>query len=95
MLHDGRAHVAEELALRVSGETHRVSAGRETPLLYILVDDLGFKGPKFACGLARCGACSVLFDGREVRACVYPAASTQGREVIAGRGVGLGIHLSG
>lgn len=79
--------MAEELALRVNGQTHRVSAGRETPLLYILIDDLGLKGPKFGCGLAQCGACSVLVDGREVRACAYPAASAQGREVVTLEGL--------
>jgi aerobic-type carbon monoxide dehydrogenase small subunit (CoxS/CutS family) len=73
--------VADELELNVNGETRRVSAAPDTPLLYVLIDDLGLTGPKFGCGLAQCGACSVLVDGREVRACVYPAGSAQGREV--------------
>jgi aerobic-type carbon monoxide dehydrogenase small subunit (CoxS/CutS family) len=81
MLRGGRLRVPEEFELTVNGETRRVSAERDTPLLYVLIDDLGLRGPKFGCGLAQCGACSVLVDGREVRACVYPAASAQGREV--------------
>jgi aerobic-type carbon monoxide dehydrogenase small subunit (CoxS/CutS family) len=81
MLRGGRARVAEDLDLIVNGEAHRVSAEPDTPLLYVLIDDLALRGPKFGCGLAQCGACSVLVDGREVRACVFPAASAQGREV--------------
>ena len=73
--------MAEELDLIVNGEAHRVSAEPDTPLLYVLIDDLALRGPKFGCGLAQCGACSVLVDGREVRACVFPAASARGREV--------------
>jgi aerobic-type carbon monoxide dehydrogenase small subunit (CoxS/CutS family) len=73
--------VARDLDLIVNGKAHRVSAEPDTPLLYVLIDDLALKGPKFGCGLTQCGACSVLVDGREVRSCVYPAASAQGREV--------------
>jgi aerobic-type carbon monoxide dehydrogenase small subunit (CoxS/CutS family) len=81
MMRGGRLRVSEELELTVNGQARRVSADRDTPLLYLLIDDLGLKGPKFGCGLAQCGACSVLVDGREVRACVYPAGSALGREV--------------
>ena len=87
MLGGGRVRVADELELRVNGEVRRVGAEPDTPLLYVLIDDLGLTGPKFGCGLAQCGACSVLVDGREVRACVYPARSAAGREVTTVEGL--------
>ena len=58
-----------------------VSAEPDTPLLYLLMNELELKGPKFGCGLAQCGACSVLVDGREVRACVYPVTAARGRAI--------------
>lgn len=80
--------MAESFLLTVNGSEHRVSAERDCPLLYVLADQLGLTGPKFGCGLAQCGACSVLVDGVEVRSCVYPAASAVGREVITAEGLG-------
>ena len=62
--------MAQQFELTVNGEARTVSAEPDTPLLYLLMNDLELKGPKFGCGLAQCGACSVLVDGREVRACV-------------------------
>ena len=79
--------MAEDLELTVNGESHRVSVERDTPLLYVLIDDLALTGPKFGCGLAQCGACSVLVDGREVRSCVYPVASAQGKAVVTLEGL--------
>ena len=60
--------------LRVNGETRTVTVEPDTPLLYVLRNDLELNGPKFGCGLAQCGACSVLVDGKEVRSCVTPVA---------------------
>jgi aerobic-type carbon monoxide dehydrogenase small subunit (CoxS/CutS family) len=57
-------------AIRVNGTTHQVTAASDTPLLYVLRDELGLHGPKFGCGLGQCGACSVLVGDRETRACV-------------------------
>ena len=66
--------------LRVNGEPRTVAVEPETPLLYVLRNDLELNGPKFGCGLAQCGACSVLVDGKEVRACVTPvSAAAKGR----------------
>ena len=66
--------------LRVNGETRTVAVEPDTPLLYVLRNDLELNGPKFGCGLAQCGACSVLVDGKEVRACVTPvSAAAKGR----------------
>jgi nicotinate dehydrogenase subunit A len=65
--------------LKVNGTVHSVQALPDTPLLYVLRNDLGLNGAKFGCGQAQCGACSVLIDGIEQRSCVYPLGA-------AGRG---------
>ena len=66
--------------LRVNGEPRTVAVEPDTPLLYVLRNDLELNGPKFGCGLAQCGACSVLVDGKEVRSCVTPvSAAAKGR----------------
>ena len=65
-------------ALRVNGERRSVTVEPDTPLLYVLRNDLELNGPKFGCGLAQCGACSVLVDGREVRSCVTPVSAAKG-----------------
>jgi isoquinoline 1-oxidoreductase alpha subunit len=57
-------------SIRVNGTTHEVQATPDTPLLYVLRDEVGLKGPKFGCGLGQCGACAVLVNGREVRSCI-------------------------
>lgn len=67
--------------LRVNGRTVPVEAAPDTPLLYILQNDLALKGPRFGCGLAQCGSCSVLLDGREIRACITPVSSVQDGEI--------------
>ena len=61
-----------EITLRVNGETHTVDVEPSTPLLYILRNDLGLRGPRFGCGLGQCGTCTVLMDGRAVRSCMRP-----------------------
>ena len=67
-------------ALSVNGERRTVAVEPDTPLLYVLRNDLELNGPKFGCGLAQCGACSVLLDGKEVRSCVTPvSAAAKGR----------------
>jgi nicotinate dehydrogenase subunit A len=65
-------------ALRVNGERKMVTVEPDTPLLYVLRNDLELNGPKFGCGLAQCGACSVLVDGKEVRSCVTPVSAVKG-----------------
>ena len=65
-------------ALRVNGERRSVTVEPDTPLLYVLRNDLELNGPKFGCGLAQCGACSVLVDGKEVRSCVTPVSGVKG-----------------
>jgi nicotinate dehydrogenase subunit A len=58
--------------LTVNGQTHTLRVDPATPLLYVLSDDLALNGQKFGCGLAQCGTCTVLVDGRAVRSCVTP-----------------------
>ena len=65
--------------ITVNGTPRTVSARPETPLLYVLTNDLNLKGPKFGCGLAQCGSCSVLLDGVEVRSCITPVSDVQGK----------------
>ena len=61
--------------LRVNGASRAVAAEPDTPLLYILRNDLELNGPKFGCGLSQCGACTVLIDGKPVRSCVTPLSA--------------------
>lgn len=67
--------------ITVNGVRHEVSAPGDTPLLYVLRNDLQLSGPQFGCGLAQCGACSVLVDGKEVRSCVTPVSTVQNQEI--------------
>lgn len=69
------------MQLKVNGKQRAVAASADTPLLYVLRGELDVMTPKFGCGLAQCGACSVLVDGEEMRACVTPIGSLEGREV--------------
>jgi nicotinate dehydrogenase subunit A len=75
--------------VRINGQTHRLTVDHyDTPLLYILRDDLGFKGVRFGCGSGDCGACTVLVDGRALRSCELPVWSVEGRSVITIEGLG-------
>jgi isoquinoline 1-oxidoreductase alpha subunit len=73
--------------LLVNGEQRTVAADPGTPLLYVLRGELGVMSPKFGCGMAQCGACSVLLDGAEVRACITPIAAADGKEVTTVEGL--------
>ena len=74
--------------LRVNGQSHRVDVDADTPLLFVLSDDLGLRGPKFGCGLAQCGSCTVLVRGRAIRSCVTPVESVAGADVTTLEGLG-------
>ena len=73
--------MASKLKIKVNGLVHNVTASLDTPLLYVLHNELHLHGPRFGCGLAQCGACSVLLDGKEIRSCVTPVAAVSGKEV--------------
>ena len=64
--------------LSVDGRTHSIDVEPDMPLLYALRDELGLNNPRFGCGLAQCGACTVLMDGQPIRACVVPVAAATG-----------------
>src|SRR5215813_11196392 len=78
--------MVDQLALRVNGRSVSVAAAGDTPLLYVLRNDLGLNGPKFGCGLSQCGSCAVLKDGVEIRSCVTPVASVVGHEITTSEG---------
>ena len=65
----------------VNGTKREVQAPTDTPLLYVLRNDLELSGPQFGCGLAQCGACSVLLNGKEVRSCITPLSAVGDKEV--------------
>jgi aerobic-type carbon monoxide dehydrogenase small subunit (CoxS/CutS family) len=73
--------MASDLSINVNGRSYRVEASPDTPLLYVLSNDLSLHGPRFGCGLAQCGSCSVLLDGVEVRSCQTPVATVAGKAV--------------
>ena len=69
------------VSLNVNGHAHKVEADPDTPLLWVLRDDIGLTGTKFGCGVAQCGACTVHLDGQPARSCVTPATAVGGRKV--------------
>src|SRR5215831_12617939 len=75
------------MELQVNGERRQVDADADTPLLWILRDELGLTGTKYGCGLEQCGACAVLCDGRAVLSCSTPADAFVGRELRTIEGV--------
>jgi|SRR5579862_1267030 len=76
------------ISLKVNGRIHPVDADPEAPLLYVLSDDLQMRGPKFGCGIAQCGACTVIIEGKAVRSCVMPVSAVRDREVTTLEGLG-------
>ena len=76
------------LSLKVNGKTHSVDVDPTTPLLYVLSDDLGLRGPKFGCGLGQCGSCTVLVKGQAVRSCITAVESVVGIDIITLEGLG-------
>jgi nicotinate dehydrogenase subunit A len=83
----GEAQVAQ-ITLRVNGQAQTVNVEPETPLLYVLRNDLGLSGPKFGCGLAQCGACTVVVGGQAIRSCSVPVGSLAGKDITTLEGLG-------
>lgn len=75
------------VTFKINGASQTVDVDSDVPLLWVLRDELTLTGTKYGCGVAQCGACTVHVDGRAVRACVMPAASLPGREVVTIEGV--------
>ncbi|MBD9679299.1 (2Fe-2S)-binding protein [Pseudomonas sp. PDM18] len=80
--------MAYPLSLFVNGQTRQLTVAADTPLLYVLRNDLQLNGPKFGCGLGECGACTVHLDGIATRACITPVSAAQGRQVTTLEGLG-------
>jgi nicotinate dehydrogenase subunit A len=74
--------------LKVNNEDVQLDVEPDTPLLYALRNDLELNGPKFGCGVAQCGACTVLVDGNPVRSCIVSVASMAGRSIVTLEGLG-------
>ena len=81
-------NVVSKISLKVNGKQHTVEVAPETPLLYVLSDELGLRGPKFGCGMAQCGSCSVILRGHVVRSCVMPVSSAGSDEITTLEGLG-------
>ena len=80
--------MAQDFQLNVNGATRRANVEPDTPLLYILRNDLELSGPRFGCGLSQCGACTVLVDGKPTRSCVTPVVSIGAAKVTTLEGLG-------
>jgi nicotinate dehydrogenase subunit A len=76
------------ISLKVNGKTQVVDVDPETPLLYVLRNDLQLNGPKFGCGLAQCGACTVIMSGNAIRSCVTLVSAAQNQPVTTLEGLG-------
>jgi len=76
------------IELDVNGTRHRLDVPGDTPLLYVLRNDLQLNGAKFGCGLGQCGACTVIVDGRAVFSCLTPVSALEGRRIRTVEGLG-------
>ena len=81
------------LTINVNGVSHTVDAEAETPLLYVLRNDLKLKGARFGCGLGQCGACMVIIDGKAVTSCDMPLSAVAGKAITTIEGIGGGDRL--
>ena len=84
--------MSKTITLEVNGASHSVDADPDGMLLYALRNDLKLHGPKFGCGLAQCGACTVIMDGTAIRSCVTPLSAAQGRKITTLEGLGSIEH---
>jgi nicotinate dehydrogenase subunit A len=76
------------LVITVNGRRHGVEATHDTPLLYVLRNEMRLHGPRFGCGLAQCGACTVQVDGKPIRSCITPVSAVKGKRVTTLEGLG-------
>ena len=81
------------MMINVNGASHTVDADAETPLLYVLRNDLKLKGARFGCGLGQCGACMVIIDGKAVTSCDIPLSAVAGKAITTIEGIGGGERL--
>ncbi|MCQ9617665.1 (2Fe-2S)-binding protein [Paenalcaligenes niemegkensis] len=81
--------IPRQFSLSVNNELHEITVEADTPLLYVLRNDLGLNGPKFGCGLGECGSCTVLVDGVAARSCVIPIQIIENRSVTTLEGLSV------
>ena len=81
------------IRLIVNGRLRQVDVEPEMPLLWVLRDELGLTGPKYGCGIAQCGACTVHVDGEPVRSCAFPASAAAGKRIVTIEGLAQGARL--
>src|SRR5262249_17562666 len=79
--------MATELKIKVNEQVRAVSSAPDTPLLYVLTNELNLQGPRFGCGLGQCGSCSVLISGVETRSCMTPVGSAAGKSITTLEGI--------
>ena len=84
----------KKLSLTVNGLARSVTASADTPLLYVLRNELHLRGPRFGCGLAQCGSCTVHLDGKPIRSCVTPVAAATGKKLTTLEGLGVAYHTA-
>jgi nicotinate dehydrogenase subunit A len=89
----GALNLTSAIAFNVNGARRAVTADADTPLIYILRNDLKLKGTRFGCGQGVCGCCTVLLDGRSVQSCNTPMSAVEGRTVTTIEGLGSGASL--
>ena len=77
-----------KISLRVNSKNQTIDAEPDMPLLYALRNDLQLNGPKFGCGLAQCGACTIIMDGKAIRSCVTPVSAAQNKPLTTLEGLG-------
>lgn len=82
----------KQITLQVNGHQSTVSVDPDTPLLFVLNDELGVRGPRFGCGMAQCGACTVILRGQAVRSCVMPVSAVGDGEITTLEGLGTPEH---
>lgn len=85
-------HPMKQFVIRVNQQSHSVHVDPETPLLFVLNDELGLRGPRYGCGMAQCGACTVILRGQVVRSCVMPVSAMGQDEVTTLEGLGTSEH---
>jgi nicotinate dehydrogenase subunit A len=78
----------KQIKLKVNGRYNIVNVDPDTPLLFVLTDELGLRGPRFGCGMAQCGSCTVIIKGRVVRSCVMPVKAAGEEEITTLEGLG-------
>src|ERR1700744_5680010 len=84
---EGKSDMAK-LAIEVNGQRHAVQATPDTPLLYVLRNELGLHGPRFGCGLSQCGACTVQANAKPIRSCITPVSLVKGKQITTLEGLG-------